>query len=398
MPEELVLDTDELGPAGKRFVEFCHSRIIGQDEAVDSLAKAIDYYESGMRDLNRPIHVAFLIGGPGSGKTLLVKTFAEFFIGTSDAALEFSMSFLRRQISNLSQQALNHHDFINRCRADKETKEYSEFEEEKEGIEEELKILRGRKDKEEDCRKKQESLAARLKEIDKGLVVLESKQERVFNESKSVVVFDHLEDGESEDQSIVSEILDKGRLVINNKGVVSFCNSVIFITCNDVVALKNSQQKEIGFVKNDDAKLLPKTEVYLRDWKEIKNLFSVRFLSRIGRVYLFEKYDGKILLEILELLLKELQTRLAKEFPILFLVDNDVKEFITRKILENSEHPEYKEYGIRELKRKFEKYIVRLIGRLKNRGAIKIGDKIHICLNKEKKIEFYKEKIEEQPR
>ena len=92
-------------------------------------------------------------------------------------------------------------------------------------------------------------------------------------------------------------------------------------------------------------------------------------------------------------------TKLAMEFPVILLVDDEVKDFLAQKIIDNQEHPEYKEYGIRELKRKFEKYIVRFIGRLKNRGAIEPGDKIHIQFDKEnKKLIFLKEKIEEQPR
>ena len=94
------------------------------------------------------------------------------------------MSFLRRQISNLGQRMLNHHDFITRYQADKEMTELSNLRKKKEIITK-LKNSREKKDEAENCRNERESLVARLKEIDKKLAVLEPKSAQLFKEQIS---------------------------------------------------------------------------------------------------------------------------------------------------------------------------------------------------------------------
>lgn len=384
-----LLNGNDLGPTGKAFLEFARERVRGQDDAILGLARALDHSESGLRrNPALPLHSALLIGAPGSGKTHLAKTLAAFLFGSKDALIEVSCGHFHE--SQLDQAKLLMPDFSRQYRDDPKVKiladKQSELNQLKSGLEEELS--RSKLEEREENLEKLEKLNGELELIDSAL-------QPIFRQCRSIVIFDSIDRSSPELGGICASILSKGLAVWENGSISLFNRSFIFFTCSDVLSAdsnKEEPKKISGFVPegkiangNGGAK---DKQIYLKSWKEVKEYFRPELLGLINRTYILRPFSKEAFLKILEdelvLLLHQLEER---EFPIRLAVDEAVKVFIVEKALVDSAK------DVRVLRRRFDKYLRKPLGRLKNNNLVKAGDSLiaKLSLVKDKKIiAFYK--------
>jgi ATP-dependent Clp protease ATP-binding subunit ClpA len=218
------------------------------------------------------------------------------------------------------------------------------------------------------------------------------------------VVFDHIEEGAEEILSVLRSVLEFGALAVTSEegsSKVSFTNSIVFITCNNFVPQDENApgvRKFLGFeAGSDKAKAKHSNNDrrrYLRGIEELKEHFPGKFLSRIDRVEILKEYSQEARLEIVELFIAELMEILSLQFPIMLVIDKEVKEFIVR---EGSDHPEL---GIRLLKKKFNKYIRTNLGLLITKGLAKPNDAFRVSLVKkenEEHVQFSKMDVPNLP-
>lgn len=387
--ERESLNSNDLGPTGKAFLEFARERVRGQDDAILGLTRALDYSESGLRrNSASPLHSALLIGASGSGKTHLAKILAAFLFGSKDALTEVSCGHFHE--SQLDQVKLLMPDFSRQYRDDPKVRALVDKQSELNQLKSKLeKKLSGTQ-----LEEREENLD-KLKKLNGELEVIDSALQPVFRQCRSVVVFDSIDKSSSELGAICASILNKGLAVWGNGSISLFNRSFIFFTCSDVILGdkdKKEPKKISGFVytekiANDNGGAKDK-QIYLKTWKEVKEYFRPELLGSINRTYILRPFSKEAFLKILEdelsLFLRQLE---EKEFPIRLAVDEEAKVFIVEKALADSTK------DVRTLQRRFDKYLRKPLGRLKNNNSVKAGDSLiaKLSLVKDKKIvAFYK--------
>lgn len=386
MTEWKDLDNQSLGPVGKKFTEFASERIIGQDKAVSRIAKALDLHASELRIDGKPIYVSLLIGGAASGKTLLAKIVAEFWFGSPDAMTVLPCSdFLK---TDFTQWDIDKYDYYYIRASNKAQRELLDIH--NKNSDNRMAAMQALAQAQNGGAEDSviEKLQEEFQKADKEYQALFKKVKPIIDGFKSVVVFDHIEDGRPEVQDELSRILERGlhiRGMGDEQSVVSFRNSVIFIMSNDCVHLGDEKkEKKLGFDagagltgnKSDDNRR------YLRTTLEINDYFSERLLSHLDRVEILREYSKETLLKILEIFIKNFQNELAGKFPIKLTIEDDVREYL---VIEGSDHAEH---GIRLLKRKFDKYIRRQLGLLRLSKQVVFGDVVSAYMKAEDKNRF----------
>lgn len=253
-------------------------KVIGQQEAVQKVTKAIRRSRAGLKAKNRPIGSFLFVGPTGVGKTELTKTLAEELFGSKDAMIRLDMS------------------------------EYME----KHSVSKIIGSPPGYVGHEE---------AGQL-------------TEKVRRNPYSIILLDEIEKAHPDVQHIFLQILEDGRLTDSQGRTVSFKESVIIMTSNAGV-----QQKEIhvGFTMNNEAM----KEASILD--SLGNFFKPEFLNRFDSIIEFKSLEKEHLLQIVELMLKELQGTLDEQ-TIQLSVTQEVKE----KLAELGYHPAF---GARPLRR-----------------------------------------------
>ena len=262
-------------------------RLIGQDEAVSSVSRAIRRARTGLRDPRRPIGSFLFMGPTGVGKTELARCLARFLFGKDDAMIRVDMS------------------------------EYMERHE-----------------------------VSKLVGAPPGYVGHESGgklTEMVRRKPYSVILFDEIEKAHPDVFNILLQILDDGRLTDGQGRKVDFRNTVIIMTSN--VGAKEAQQgNSLGFGMSAESQTA-------RDWDRTKNiileeanrLFRPEFLNRIDEMAVFKPLSRDNLLKIIDTMLEDLSTRLDTKG-----VKIDVTDEVKAKILDKGFNPKY---GARPLRR-----------------------------------------------
>ena len=262
-------------------------RLIGQDEAVSAVARAIRRARTGLRDPKRPIGSFLFMGPTGVGKTELAKCLARFLFGKDDSMIRIDMS-----------------EFMERHEV------------------------------------------AKLVGAPPGYVGHESGgklTELVRRKPYSVILFDEIEKAHPEVFNILLQILDDGRLTDGQGRKVDFRNTVIIMTSN--VGAKEAQQgNSLGFGISEAAQTQ-------RDWERSKSIileeanktFRPEFLNRIDEMAVFKPLTRENLLRIIDTMLNELSERLDTKG-----VKIDVDDAAKEKILEKGFKPKY---GARPLRR-----------------------------------------------
>ncbi len=296
--------------------ETLHKRIIGQEEAVRTISRAIRRGRVGLKNPKRPIGT-FLFSGPtGVGKTELSKALAEILFGNEDAVIRVDMS------------------------------EYME-----------------------------KHSVSKLIGSPPGYVGYDEGgqlSERVRRKPYSVILFDEIEKAHPDVFNILLQILDDGHISDAQGRRIDFKNTVIILTSN-AGARNIVEPKRLGFVSKED-----KERTY-EDMKkivmdELKNIFRPEFINRLDDIIVFHVLDKENLKEIARLMLNESTDRIKKNMDITV----EATEQAVAKLSEDGYEPMFGARPMRRaIQTKVEDYLAELIlqGKIKEGSTVKIDVK-----------------------
>lgn len=306
--------------------EELHKRVIGQEEAVHAVAKAIRRARAGMKDPRRPIGSFLFLGSTGVGKTELAKALAECLFGSDKSLIRFDMS------------------------------EYMEKHE-----------------------------VSRLVGAPPGYVGYEEGgqlTDQVRRNPYSVILLDEVEKAHADFFNILLQVLDDGRLTDGQGRTVDFTNCVIIMTSNLGSMHLKDQMKQLGF-RTDEGK--EKAEADFDKTKEIilsdvKRAFRPEFINRIDEIIVFHPLSADNLKSIVKLLLAKVQKKLDQ-----FHIRMDLTEKAEDHLIANGSDFEY---GARPLKRTIQKEIEDPIAELVLQGAFKDKTVLHVELDDKDALTF----------
>ncbi|HMM42067.1 MAG TPA: ATP-dependent Clp protease ATP-binding subunit [Thermomicrobiales bacterium] len=236
-----------------------HERIIGQDEAISTMAKAVRRARAGLKDPRRPIGSFIFLGPTGVGKTLLARALAEFMFGSDDALIKIDMS-----------------EFMER------------------------------------------HTVSRLVGAPPGYVGYEEGgqlTEAVRRKSYSVILLDEIEKAHPEAFNMLLQILEDGNLADAKGRRVDFRNTIIIMTSN-IGAEQITTDKQFGFATSVDEEKKAQADydrMRERVMEQLKRTFRPEFLNRIDGVIVFHALATEQIREIVELELKRIKTQLAED-------------------------------------------------------------------------------------
>ncbi len=246
-------------------------RLVGQDEAVKAVAKAIRRSRSGLRDPKRPLGAFLFLGPTGVGKTELAKQLAKFLFNTEDALVRIDMSeFMER--FNVSKLIGAPPGYV--------------------GYEE-------------------------------GGVLTEAVRRRPY----SVVLLDEIEKAHPDVYNILLQVFDDGILTDAYGRKVYFKNAVIIMTSN--IGTKNIMRgSQLGFQRTDKESVYMEIKEYLLE--EIKNTFNPEFLNRLDQAIVFHPLDKEMMGLIVDIFFDEVRERVEEKGYEISLSD-EAKDFIIEK-------------------------------------------------------------------
>lgn len=304
--------------------EELHKRVIGQEEAVSAVAKAIRRARAGLKDPNRPIGSFIFLGPTGVGKTELSKALAESMFGDEDAMIRLDMS------------------------------EYME-----------------------------KHAVSKLIGSPPGYVGFDDGgqlTEKVRRKPYCVLLFDEIEKAHPDVFNILLQILDDGRLTDAKGRTVDFKNCVIIMTSN--IGASEIKQRSMGFgaKDEDDAKEKADYESMKETMiAELKRNFRPEFINRIDDIIVFHKLVPEDISKIARLMIKTVSKRLAERDIYLDFTD-EAAELLSKQGFDE-------EYGARPLRRVIQQTVEDELSERILDGSIKFGDKVKMTA-KDGKIEF----------
>jgi ATP-dependent Clp protease ATP-binding subunit ClpC len=270
--------------------EELHKRVIGQDPAIASVASAIRRSRTGLSSPKRPLGSFVFLGPTGVGKTLLAKTLAEFLFGNEDALVRIDMS-----------------DFM-----------------EKHNV-------------------------SRLVGAPPGYIGYEEGgllTEKIRRRPYSVVLLDEIEKAHPDVFNLLLQILEEGQLADNLGHTVSFRNTVIIMTSN-AGAREISKDAALGFHAEDG--MMHYEEIKSSALGELKRMFNPEFLNRVDEIVVFHSLNREQLRQILEVMVREMQDRLAEQ-KIGLEVSKEAREALIEQGYDEK-------YGARPLRRTLQKQV-----------------------------------------
>ena len=250
-----------------------HKRVVGQEEAVSAVAKAIKRSRVGLKDPKRPMGSFLFLGPTGVGKTELSKALAEIVFGSEDALIRVDMSEYMEKHS-VSKMIGSPPGYV--------------------GFEEGGQL-----------------------------------SEKVRTNPYSVVLFDEIEKAHSDVFNILLQVLDDGHITDSQGRKVDFKNTIIIMTSN-TGADRIVDPKTLGFVTvTDEAKEHETMKGNVMD--ELKKNFRPEFLNRIDDIIVFHALNEKNVRDITGLMLHELVGRVERQMEISLRFSDSVKKFIFEK-------------------------------------------------------------------
>lgn len=254
--------------------EILHERVVGQEEAIKAVSRAIRRARVGLKNPNRPIGTFIFAGPTGVGKTELAKALASFFFNSEEAIIRVDMSeFMERHTT--SRLVGSPPGYVG----------YGE-----------------------------------------GGELTEKVRRRPY----SVVLFDEIEKAHPDVFNVMLQILDDGRLTDSKGRVVSFKNTIVIMTSN-VGAKSIENDRQIGFSSEDSVspeKLYKRMQSKLME--DMRRTFRPEFLNRIDEIIIFHRLNMEHLIHIFDLLMKSLALR-VKEKNFEFDISQEAKEFLCKE-------------------------------------------------------------------
>lgn len=268
--------------------ELLQTRVVGQDDAIQHIAKSIRRSRSGVSDPQRPLGTFLFLGPTGVGKTELAKSLAELIFGKSNALIKVDMSeFMERH--NVSRLVGAPPGYV--------------------GYEESGKLT-----------------------------------EAVRKQPYSVILFDEIEKAHPEVFNILLQIMDEGRLTDAKGRTVNFRNTIIILTSNIGMA-ELTRQAAIGFqanTGNSHEADYQRIEHHVR--KSLRDKFQPEFLNRLDSTIIFKPLTKQTLLQIVDIHLKQFVERIKKDLNLELEVAEAARELIAEKGYDP-------EFGARPIKR-----------------------------------------------
>lgn len=252
--------------------DIIHKRVVGQNESVNAVAKAIRRARAGLKDPKRPIGSFLFLGPTGVGKTELARSLAEAIFGDESAMIRFDMS------------------------------EYME----KHTVSRMLGAPPG------------------YIGYDEGGLLTNAVRRKPY----AVILLDEIEKAHPDIFNILLQVLDDGRLTDSQGRTVDFKNTVIIMTSNaGAFKLQPQKTNTMGFTVNEDKQIKQNAKKIVMD--EVKRQFKPEFLNRIDEIIIFEPLTDKELTQIVTLLLNDVQKRLA-EMDIELIIKDEVKSYLLK--------------------------------------------------------------------
>ncbi|GGM40629.1 ATPase AAA [Micromonospora sonchi] len=291
-----------------------HEKVVGQDEAVTSVAEAVRRSRTGLADPNRPMGSFLFLGPTGVGKTELARALAEALFGEADRMVRVDMS---------------------------------EFQE--------------------------RHTVSRLVGAPPGYVGYEEAgelTEAVRRRPYAVVLLDEIEKAHPDVFNILLQVLDDGRLTDSQGRTVNFKNTVLIMTSNLGSELITGSQRAVGFGAGEPGGGQESDELRDRLMRRLQENFRPEFLNRIDEVIIFRRLEAAQLRQITELLLEETRRRLHAQ-------DIEV-EFTTAGIDWIAENGYQPEYGARPLRRTIQREVDNHLSRMLLEQQLSPGQRVTV--------------------
>ncbi len=293
-----------------------HKRIMGQDEAIVNISKAVRRARAGVKDPRRPMGVFLFLGPTGVGKTELVRTLSDFMFGSEDSMIRLDMS-----------------EFMER------------------------------------------HTVARLIGSPPGYIGFEDGgqlTEAVHRKPYCTILLDEIEKANPEVFNILLQIFDNGQLTDAKGRTVDFRNAIIVMTSNlgsDLIRRESS----LGFaLKSDDAKTEEQAYERMKDkvLEEVKRFFRPEFLNRIDSTIVFHALNRQHILSIVSLQLGEVEQQLLEK-QISLEVTDEAKEYLAEKGYDPN-------FGARPLRRLIQDEVEDQLSEEILGGRLNAGDVAHV--------------------
>ncbi len=271
--------TEEEAKRLMRMEEELHKRMVGQQEPVSAVSRAIRRARSGLKDPKRPIGNFLFLGPTGVGKTELARALAEFLFGSEEAMVRLDMS-----------EFMERHEVAKLIGAPPGYVGYEE--------------------------------GGKLTEV-------------IRRRPYSVVLFDEIEKAHPDVFNILLQIMEDGRLTDGQGHTVDFRNAVVIMTSN-VGAQHAGQGQSLGFAPSEDREEMEWNAIRNRIMDAIRTTFRPEFINRVDEVVVFHPLNREHLLNIVSIMLAEVEKRLAEQG-----IHIDVTEKAREFLLERGYDPKY---------------------------------------------------------
>ena len=295
----------------KNLEKNLHARVVGQDNAIRAISKAIRRSRVGLKDPSRPIGSFLFLGPTGVGKTELTKALSETLFGNESAMIRMDMS------------------------------EYMEA-----------------------------HSISKIIGSPPGYVGYEEQSgltEKVKRKPYSVVLFDEIEKAHPDIMNVLLQILEDGILTDSQGRKVSFKNCVIIMTSN-IGAREITEKKKMGFSNIENSREDEYKQIKSSVISELKRELKPEFLNRIDETVIFNKLSKEEIREIIDMGLNKVLKRLSSQNYFLNF-DNSIKELIEKKEIDTNN------YGARPVRRAIQNYVEDKIAELILDGKINKNEK-----------------------
>ncbi|MEB3826940.1 ATP-dependent Clp protease ATP-binding subunit [Phormidium sp. CCY1219] len=300
-----------------------HERVIGQEEAVTAVSRAIRRARVGLKDPNRPI-ASFIFSGPtGVGKTELTKSLATYFFGSEEAMIRLDMSeFMERH--TVSKLIGSPPGFVG---------------------------------------------------YDEGGQLTEAVRRRPY----TVILFDEIEKAHPDVFNMLLQILEDGRLTDAKGRTVDFKNTLLVMTSNIGSRAIEKGGSGLGFEFSDDATDAQYQRIRNLVNEELKQYFRPEFLNRVDDIIVFQQLTKDEVKEIAEIMLRDVFSRLIENG-----IDLQVSDRFKERLVEEGYNPSY---GARPLRRAIMRLLEDNLAEAMLSGEIQDGDTVHIDIDENNEVQ-----------